>query len=83
MQHCWEIYINRQISISINRPVDQNGVDGTDRNVGGSEEELSVEVGLLNGVHVSHNDLALPGCQSNHGKVFQQLTANGTGSNLE
>lgn len=57
--------------------------DHTDRNVGGSEEELSVEVGLLYGVHVCHNDLTLPACQSNHGKVFQQLTANGTCSDLE
>lgn len=55
----------------------------TDRNICGSEEELSVEVGLLYGVHVCHNDLTLPACQSNHGKVFQQLTANGTGANLE
>ncbi len=56
--------------------------DDTDRNVGGSEEELSVEVGLLYGVHVCHDDLTLPSCQSNHGKVFQQLTANGTCAHL-
>lgn len=55
----------------------------TDRNVVGSEEELSVEVGLLYGVHVCHNDLPFPTCQPNHGKVFQQLTANSTGSDLE
>ena len=55
----------------------------TDRDIVGSEEELSVEVGLLDGVHICHNDLTLTTCQSNHGKVFQQLTANGTCSDLE
>lgn len=57
--------------------------DDTDRNIGGSKEELSVEVGFLYGVHVRHNDLAVPACQSNHGKVFQQLAANGPSSHLE
>lgn len=50
--------------------------DDTDCDIRWSEEELSVEVWLLNGVHVCHDDLALSSCQSNHGKVFQQLTAN-------
>lgn len=57
--------------------------DDTDRNVRWSEEELSVEVGLFYGVHVCYNDLTLSSCQSNHSKVFQQLTANGTCSDLE
>lgn len=55
----------------------------TDRNIRGSEEELSVKVGLLYGVHVRHNDLSLSACQSDHGKIFQQLTANGSCSDLE
>lgn len=45
--------------------------DYTDRNIRGSEKELSVQVGLLYGVHVCYNDLPIPACQTNHGKVFQ------------
>lgn len=57
--------------------------DETDRDIRGSEEELSVEVGFLYGVHVSHNNLALLTGQTNHGKVFQQFAADGSSSNLE
>lgn len=60
-----------------------NKDDDTHCNVWRSEEKLSVEVWLLYSVHVCHNDLAFSTSQSNHGKVFQQLTANGTCSNLE
>jgi len=42
-----------------------------------------MEVGEGDGVHVSDGKLpARPRCQPHHGKVFQQLTADGTGSNL-
>lgn len=58
-------------------------VGDTDRDIRGSEEELSVEIGFFYGVHVSHNDFAIPTSQSNHSKVFQQLTANGTSSHLK
>lgn len=55
----------------------------TDRNIRGSEQELSVEIGLLYGVHVCHNDFAVSSRKSNHSKVLQQLAANGTSSNLK
>ena len=47
------------------------------------EEELPVEIGLLDDVHVSDIQPALGAArQSHHGKVLQQLTADGTRSNL-
>lgn len=52
------------------------------RHIPGSEEELAVEVGLLDGVHVRDDDLSLPTSQAHHGKVLQQLTADGSSSNL-
>lgn len=42
-----------------------------------SEEELPVEVGLLDEIHVSDSDLAAGGAHTYHGEVLQQLTANG------
>lgn len=54
----------------------------THSHIPGSEEELAVEVGLLDGVHVSHDNLSLPAGQAHHGKVLQQLTANGSSSDL-
>lgn len=57
--------------------------NGTDRNIPRSEEELPVEIRLLNSVHVSHSHLSpLSASQTNHSKVLQQLTANGTSTNL-
>lgn len=95
MKHCWEkFYLTDKSNLIDKCPTYLHHLlhmyqttrmsrDDTDRNVRWSEEELSVEVGLLYGVHVCHNDLSLSSCQSNHGKVFQQLTANGTCSDLE
>lgn len=52
-------------------------------NIPRPEEELPVEVGFLNCVHVSHSHLSTwPTPQTYHSKVLQQLTANGTSTNL-
>ena len=52
--------------------------------VPGSEEELSVEVGLLNDVHVGDGHLTLgPTAQTDHCPVLEHLTTNSTGSNLK
>ena len=59
-----------------------NKTAATDRDITRPEEELSVEVGLLNGVHVGHDDLATFTGQPHHGKVLHQLAANGTCSHL-
>ena len=56
--------------------------DATDRDVARPEEELSVEVGLLDGVHVRHDDLAPFTGQAHHGKVLHQLAADGARSHL-
>lgn len=48
------------------------------------EQELSVQVGLFYQVHVGHGDLPPLSCpQADEGKVFKQLAADGTGSNLK
>ena len=42
-----------------------------------------MEVGEGDGVHVGDGEVpAWPRCQPHHGKVFQQLTADGTSSHL-
>lgn len=58
------------------------GVAESYRDIPGSEEELPVEVGLLDGVHVCDNDLSLTASQAHHGKVLQELTADGSSTNL-
>lgn len=48
------------------------------------EEKLSVQVWLLNGVYVCNCDSSiLLTAKDNHGKVLEQLTANGTSTYLE
>lgn len=55
----------------------------TYRHILGPKEELTVEVGIFNGVHVCHSDVpALTSSQANHCKVLQEFTANGTRSHL-
>lgn len=52
--------------------------------ISGSEKELSVQVALLDRVHVGHVNLAVGArAQSNHGPVLQHLTANGTSADEE
>ena len=47
------------------------------------EEELSVEVGLLNDVHVGDGDLALGARgQPQHREALEEFTANSTGTHL-
>jgi len=66
-----------------NSLLQSNNVSGqSHRDIPGPEEELSIEIGLLYGVHVSDYDLAITAGQAHHGKVFQQLTANGSSTNL-
>ena len=48
-------------------------------NVPWPEEELSVEVGLFDGVHVGNDHFA----KAHHGEVFQQLAPDGAGTNHE
>lgn len=53
------------------------------RNIPWPEEELSIEIGLLNGVHVCDNDVtSFPTAQANHGKILEKFTAKGPSSNL-
>lgn len=56
---------------------------GPHRDIPWPEEELTIEVGLLNGVHVGDYHFAVATGQSHHGKVLQELTADGTCPNLE
>lgn len=47
------------------------------------EQELSVQIGFFNEVHVRHSDVSvLTSTESNHCKVFKELAANSTSSNL-
>ena len=47
------------------------------------EQELTVQIGFFNKVHVRHSDVAVfAGTESNQCKVFKKLTANSTSSNL-
>ena len=49
-----------------------------------AEKELSVQVGLFDAIHVSHIDVsAFSGTDSEHGKVFEKLTAYGSSTNHE
>lgn len=57
-------------------------VSQSHRNVPWPKEELSIEIGLLYGVHVSNYDLSITAGQAHHSKVFQQLTANSSSTNL-
>ncbi len=51
--------------------------------VTGAEEELRVKVELLDDVHVCHVDGPLcAAAHAHHGKVLEQLTADGPRSNL-
>ena len=50
----------------------------TDSDIVGSEEELSVEVRLLDVIHVGDDDVL----QTNHRPVLEQLTAQRSGSHL-
>lgn len=53
------------------------------RDIPGPEEELTVEVGLFDGVHVGDSDATLRAtAQSHHCKVLQQLAADGPGPHL-
>ena len=57
--------------------------DKTHRDIPGSEEELSVEIGLLDMVHVGHNDLALwTRRHAHHCPVLEHLTPNCSSTNL-
>lgn len=48
------------------------------------EQELAVKVGFLNDIHVCDNHFALrTAAQAYHSPVFEHLTADGTGSNLQ
>ena len=48
-----------------------------------SEQELSVQIALLNDVHVCHIDAPLgAGTNPHHGKILQNFTANGSCTNL-
>jgi hypothetical protein len=50
-----------------------------------SEQELSVEVGNLNVVRVSHHNASslFSGSQLKHREIFEQLTSNGSGTDHE
>lgn len=48
------------------------------------EQELTVQVGLLDVVHVGHSDVSfLSSAEAHQRKVLEELAANGAGSNLE
>lgn len=48
-----------------------------------TEEKLPVQVGVCDCVHVGDGDVPTrPRCQPHHGKVLQQLAADGAGSHL-
>uniref|UniRef100_A0A8V1A957 Uncharacterized protein n=1 Tax=Gallus gallus TaxID=9031 RepID=A0A8V1A957_CHICK len=48
-----------------------------------TEQKLPVQVGACDSVHVGDGDVpARPRCQPHHGKVLQQLAADGAGSHL-
>lgn len=48
------------------------------------EQELTVQVGLFNVVHVGHGDeSALSGAEAHQRKVLEELAANCAGANLE
>ena len=52
--------------------------------VPGTEEKLSVEVALLNDVHVSDvHCSSLTAAHTHHGIVLEELTPNGSRTNLE
>lgn len=59
------------------------GRAGAHRHVRRAEEELPVQVGVCHHVHVGDGDVpARPRCQPHHGKVLEQLAADGTGPHL-
>lgn len=48
------------------------------------EQELTVQVGLFNVVHVGHSDVsALSSAEAHQRKVLEELAANGAGANLD
>lgn len=47
-----------------------------------AEEKLTVEVALLNGIHVRDGELASAGAETDHRKVLEKLAANGTSTDL-
>ena len=73
------------MSVKKRRELKRTGVPGSTSysDVLGPEQELSVQVGALYGVHVCDSDVSpLPSAQAHEGKVLQQLTANSTSSHL-